>query len=149
MGTWEYGRFRWKLWKLQRHERRAEKQYRRLIARAQKRGDQQEVGGLESEESHTAIEFQVDIRKLHSEYLIREAARLIVPLPELGDENGNGMWDRDKGQLFLSDRGINKVRVDLRAERKARVELFLMWVPGIVGILGTLIGLVSVLAARK
>jgi hypothetical protein len=137
MGGWEYGRFRWKLWKLQRRERRAEEQYRRLIARAQKRGDQQKLRDLKSEESHMseiAIGFQVAIRKLHSEYLIRKAARLIVPLPELGDENG--VWDRDKGQLFLSDPGINKVRVALRAERKARVELFLMWVPAVLASLG-------------
>ena len=147
MGAWEYGRFRWKLWKLQRDERRAEKQYRRLIAEAEKRGDSEEVGGLESEQSHIEIEFQVATAKLHSEYLIRKSYRLLVPLPEYNQESG--MWDKDKGHIFLSERGINKVRADVRAERKARTEMFLMWVPGIVGILGTLIGLVSVLAIRK
>ena len=53
------------------------------------------------------------------------------------------------GVAYLSQRGINKLRADIRAERKARVELLLMWVPGVVGVLGALIGLVAVLTARK
>jgi hypothetical protein len=150
MGAWEYGRFRWKLWKLLRDERRVEKQYRRLIARAQKRGDQQKVRELESEESHMteiAIDFQVRVARLHSEYLIRKSYRLMVPLPEHNEESK--MWDEYKGHVFLSERGINKLRADVRAESRARIEMFLMWVPGIVGILGALLGLVSVLAIRK
>jgi hypothetical protein len=71
-----------------------------------------------------------------------------VPVPSLGTSDGT--WDKDnEGYSYLSQIGINKLRADIRAERKARVELFLMWVPGVVGILGALIGLAAILMGKK
>jgi len=59
------------------------------------------------------------------------------------------MWDSEQGGFsYLSQLGINKLRADIRAERKARVELFLMWMPRVVGILGALIGLAAILVRK-
>jgi hypothetical protein len=143
-----YIRFRWQLFRLDRQERRLEKDDGKAIEAAKKRNaSKEEIHELELVSSHTGLHFQDEIQKLHSQHLIREASRLIIPHPELKE---SVMWDKDEaGYIYLSQRGINKLRADIRAERKARVELLLMWVPGVVGVLGALIGLVAVLTARK
>jgi hypothetical protein len=48
----------------------------------------------------------------------------------------------------LSRAGINELRSAIRAEKKARVERFLMWAPGITGILGAAIGLAAILIGK-
>jgi hypothetical protein len=65
------------------------------------------------------------------------------------------MWVHDGDRHFLTPAGFAQLRAAIRAERKARAEetkaradLFAMWVPGIVGILGALIGLASILVGK-
>ena len=64
--------------------------------------------------------------------------------------NDDEMWESDgPNRFFITEHGIDHMRAAIRAERKARVELFLMWMPGVVGILGALIGLVAVLTSKR
>jgi hypothetical protein len=78
---------------------------------------------------------------------VRKTSRLLLPLPATSDET---MWEKEGANyIYLTEHGINHLRAAIRVERKARVELFLMWMPGVVGILGALIGLAAILMQKK
>jgi hypothetical protein len=87
------------------------------------------------------------IQEAQSEYLISEADRLLIPMPDWDDHN---LWSvhADTDEHVLNRAGINELRSAIRLEKKARAERFLMWVPGIVGILGAAIGLASILIRK-
>ena len=48
----------------------------------------------------------------------------------------------------LTEKGVIRVRSIVRAEHKANLEIFLMWVPGVVGLIGAAIGLASILIRK-
>jgi hypothetical protein len=137
-------RFRWELWRLERDQRSVGKKNEAKVLDAKKRklsGD--EIYVIENDAAGDYFHFQDEIRKLHSRYLWSQAARLLIPRPDLDDEE---MWEHmPPNNVYLTEKGINHMRAAIRAERKGRAELFLMYVPGIVGILGALIGLTSIL----
>jgi hypothetical protein len=143
-----YLRFRWKLGQLERERRRVEKINAAEIATARKRNaSADDIYVIENDAAGDYFHFQDEIKKLHSRYLSSQASRLLIPYPQLNDDS---MWEREgPNHFYLTEHGINHMRAAIRAERKARVELFLMWMPGVVGILGALIGLVAVLSGRK
>jgi hypothetical protein len=103
---------------------------------------------MESRGMADTCEYEDEIFRLHTRYLISGAHRLILPTPDRKNEE---LWRECivLGRKTLSRKGIHELRTAIRAEKKARVERFLMWVPGVVGILGTLIGLASILTGRE
>jgi hypothetical protein len=143
-----YLSFRRQLRRLEREQDQLEEKSKRDLDAARKRkASEDEVEEIQRDDTDTQIHFQEAIQKLHSSYLLREAYRLIVPAPDLKEPL---MWEMDDAdRYYLSQRGINKLRGAIRQERKSRGELFLMWMPGIVGILGALIGLASILMGKK
>jgi hypothetical protein len=140
-----YLRLRWELWRLERRARADRKGTERAIERARARNaPEYEIETIIGGSSEGVLLYK--IRELLSDYLISEAYRLFIPLPnwDKQDQAGNG----DTAKYVLNRDAINELRSAIRAERKARAERFLMWVPGIVGILGALIGLVSILVGK-
>jgi hypothetical protein len=100
---------------------------------------------MESEIAGDYWENRDQVRKAHTRYLLKKSSHLIVPLPDRDE----AMWDHDDtGHSYLTDAGINTARAAIRAEKKARIEMILMWVPGVVGILGTLVGLAAILVRK-
>jgi hypothetical protein len=143
-----YSRFRYRLWRLERHDWRVSKRNTAIFKAAEKRNaSKEEIGALQTEVGADEWFSQCEIQQLHSDYLRNVAHKLVIPVPNFSD---NLMWDKLGDSLHcLSEHGINKLRVDIRAERKARVDLFVMWMPGIVGILGALIGLAAILVGKR
>ncbi|MGC1349165.1 MAG: hypothetical protein WA858_05240 [Xanthobacteraceae bacterium] len=143
----DYLRFRWKLGQLERELRQNEKHYETKLKTAkQRKASADELHLIQDEGAGEYFHFRDEIRKLHSRYLHTQASRLLIPRPSLNDET---MWEHEGPFVYLTEHGINHLRATIRAERKARVELFLMWVPGVVGILGALIGLVAILFGKS
>ena len=100
------------------------------IAKADK-APPDKIQELEYDAASEGWYFGDEIRKLHSKYLCRLAARMLIPLPDLTDKE---MWEHEPPHyVHLTERGINHIRTAIRAEKKARVELLLMWMPGVVG----------------
>ena len=81
------------------------------------------------------------LQVMQSDYLILEATRLMIPLPDQKDER---MWIKVEEQYVLTPKAINDLRAAICAEKTARVQLFMIWVPGVTGLIGALIGLASV-----
>ena len=140
--------FQRKLFKIKRRQKRDERPIKAALADAKtKEFPIDEISNLENDYGHIQVRYLDEILRLHTEYLIRESNRLIVPYPAA---NEPGMWERDdEGYVRLTEAGISKLRADIRAEKRARLERVIMWMPGVVGILGALIGLAAVLTGKK
>jgi hypothetical protein len=132
-----------------RRQKRDEQPIKAALAEAKDKDDYpiEEISNLENNYSHVQVRYLDEILRLHTEHLIRESNRLIVPYPAA---NEPGMWERDdEGYVRLTESGISKLRADIRAEKKARLERVIMWMPGVVGILGAWIGLAAILTRSK
>ncbi len=143
-----YIRFRRQLSKIKRRQKRDEHPIKAAITDAKtKEFPIDEIRKLESDYSHIQVQYLEEILRLHTEYLIRESSRLVVPYPATSEP---GMWERDdEGYVRMTEAGISKLMADIRVEKRARLERVIMWMPGVVGILGALIGLASILGANK
>jgi hypothetical protein len=143
-----YIRFQGKLSKIKRRQKRDEQPIKAALAEAKDKDyPVDEISNLENDYGHVQVRYLDEILRLHTEHLIRESNRLIVPYPAA---NEPGMWERDdEGYVRLTESGISKLRADIRAEKKARLERVIMWMPGVVGILGALIGLAAILTRSK
>jgi len=138
---------RWRLRQLQRACRGDEQATDRAVLAAKARGaSQQEIDEITGGSDAPVMRYKV--RMALSDYLIAEADRLFVPLPDEGDET---MWtvgdDGTTTTRVLTRAGINAVRTAIRAEKKASSERFLMMTAGLVGLIGAATALAS--QARK
>lgn len=140
--------FQRKLFKIKRRQRRDERLIQAALADAKtKEFPVDEISNLENDYGHIQVRYLDEILRLHTEYLIRVSNRLIVPYPAA---NEPGMWERDdEGYVRLTEAGMSKLRADIRAEKRSRLERVIMWLPGVVGMLGALIGLAAVLTGKK
>jgi hypothetical protein len=87
------------------------------------------------------------VRYLIGRYLLDEANRLIITTPAREENGPEWVQSRYSDRWLLSDPAINDLRAKIRAEKKARAERVLMWLPvvgAITGLLGVLTGLVAV-----
>jgi len=143
-----YLKLRWKLWKLRRvWDLTDEANTSRKEEAKKPKAPRDQLREIEQDGVLDYFEYQDSVRAAHTKYLLMTASQLIVPIPSPEEK---AMWEESHaGRRDLTELGINTVRAAVRAERKARLEMFLMWVPGVVGILGALIGLVSVFFGKK
>lgn len=96
------------------------------------------------------IDIQVDkvkeeIDHIITSYLEKTALRLILPIPDISD---NKMWRTCNhiGNInVLTTLGISELRTSIRNERKAKRDVFISWITVLTGLIGTIIGLISVL----
>jgi hypothetical protein len=125
--------FQRKLSKIKRRQKRDEGAIRTALTDAKTKGlPIDEISDLENDYGHIQVQYLDEILRLHTEHLIRESNRLIVPYPAA---NESGMWEGDDGgYVRLTKAGISKLRADIRAEKRTRLERFIMWTPGVVGI---------------
>jgi hypothetical protein len=87
------------------------------------------------------------IYKVHTNYLVSEAHRLVVPIP---DRNDAALWT--KSPVFFEDRltarGVNELRAAIRAEKKARRESFVVWSSTITTVLSLLVAIAAIYLGR-
>lgn len=93
---------------------------------------------------------------LQTHYLSDLAAKRLIPLPEwseaalLGKPEPSSKWRRSQtyAGLILSADAIRELGVALRTDSRERLEIVRSWVaiivPGLIGIIGALIGLLAV-----
>ena len=135
-------------WRIRRLEASRDK-VRRAYACDRLALQRQKPAGNEIEELNASARFEDDtiqheIDAETTSYLLARARQLMVEVPS--HENGE-YWDEpDLGYSAptLSTKGINFVRGKIRAELKDRHELFIRWATIAIGLIGAIIGLVSV-----
>ena len=140
-----YLRLRWELWWLERAYRNRQKGTDKAVKAASARdASAQDIETITGGSDDYL--WRQRIYAAQTRYLCQEADRLIVTIPDIHDQN---MWIEDGDRRFLTREGFAQLRSGIRAERKARAERFVIWAPSVIGILGALIGLVSLLVSRK
>lgn len=77
--------------------------------------------------------------------LASEAAPLFVALPEISEDSDD--WERSStfGYWMLTRKGITSIEKAITEKKAARREAWQSWVTLLIGLVGALIGLVSVL----
>jgi len=134
-------KYRYRLWKLLRSKKRTQKTYDRAIKEVKSKEDEQQII---SEAIHFIGEEDLWIRELHTNYLCYVARRLIVPIPEFKDQS---TWEqvRSLDRYILTPSGIYELKKLIRIEQKERREIVFSWITLLIGLLGVLIGVISVL----
>jgi len=140
-----YLKFHWQLWRWQRRYLEDEKGTEAAALAAKARGaSEEEIEEIWGGSDGPVLRYRV--RRAMSDYLITEADRLLIPIPDTADEK---IWENAERYPVLTRQGINELRAAIRAERKARVELFVMWMPTVIGLVGALTGLVAVILGLR
>jgi len=144
-----YMRFRWLLRQNEKARRRAHRRYEKRIAAARAEGvTQDKIEDINSDAMRDDYELDDEVFELHTSYLMGQARRLMITTPDRKNEE---MWTRAliSGYPHLTKKGIAELRAAIRAERKAQRESFLLWVPGITGILALIVALAAILVGKK
>lgn len=88
--------------------------------------------------------FQFEVAKRETEFLVRQAQWLLIPVPEPPDQ-----WDQHHTEstsgYFLTLEGRRDLRNRIREERRLRLEPVTIWLSLVIGVIGGLTGLISVL----
>lgn len=135
---------RWKLRKLHSAIECLEKELDPKIEKAASLKDWEQRDGLISCFFFERGIIDDEIRKLESDYFIKLANKLLIPIPK--HEYESEAWEHtEDGRSCLSITALTELRSSVRKELKERDEHMLMWATGITGVIGALIGLVSVI----
>lgn len=133
------------------HLAKLNKEFRRLLAKAESIERSYKQG--ENDQGHISFAYQecfmiekfIEYRKTC--YYTALANRLGLPMPsnldetiymsfDFGDENGP--------KKILTEKGLHLVREKIRSERKARRDVVSFWFSVTTGLIGAVIGLISV-----
>ena len=108
----------------------------------------EEIENVSTRSMADDYELDDEVVQLHTAYLLAEARRLMLAMPDLRDEE---RWGRGvvTGRRQLTKKGIVEMRAAIRSEKKAAREGMLLWVPGIAGILGLVVALAAIVLGRK
>lgn len=140
-----YFRYRKELYKLNSQRDKEKKSLDKLVDKARKDGGYDaaiEVYQMESVDFHIIDD---EISYLKTRHLISKAEKMSLPTPRIADEDG--LWEQSSyiGKWYLTNKGITEIRRLIRQERKENFELVSHWVTIIIGVIGAIIGLISVI----
>lgn len=138
-------------WKLSRRERRSRSTYRKKMAESRAKGDKDGEEIWKQEWAETAFDIEEERRWLKDRRVRRIGDRLYIPLPPHSDDQ---YWEEAvmrPGAYFLTVKGMNDLLSRIRAERKARLEVWIALAPviaALTGLLGALAGVLAVVSRR-
>ncbi len=132
-----------------------DRSYAQDISAARKAKDTAKVQSLES-----VRRFEIDMHDEEEDayvtkQLLKKARSLRVPVPHRynEDKSESEHWYEGHytGGWYLTNRGIASLREEIRREQKARHEIraqWVVWVPALTGLVGTITGLVALLGHK-
>ena len=84
-----------------------------------------------------------ELQKLYHSYYVHQANRLRIPVPPFQDDGGAWMESSISHGWYLTPDAIDSLRAEIRAERKARRDEWLAWIP----LLALAVSIISALTA--
>jgi hypothetical protein len=130
--------------KLRYEIRRTEAFYRKLIEQARvDKKPHEEINGLIHEQMMETEITEAKLYHLLTQRLLQIAAHHLVPRPEFKTEGGAWVQSPVTGRWHLTVEAISELRAAIRKEKKESSEHWRMWPAALTGIIGALIGLVS------
>ena len=138
----EFFRERRCLSRLQRERHKTDQDWAQRIEKLRKSGENYVV--IMKERTLVRESYDEEIAQVIFNRLVRQATDLIIPIPDLDDDT---MWIETpaSGSRRLSAKAIHELRAAIRKERRERVEFWTFRISTATGLIGTLIGLVTVL----
>lgn len=86
---------------------------------------------------------------IQTEYFIREAERLLVPIPEYSDKTmySRVEWDDHPDEpYYLTELGLKTLKAAVRDEKKHRRDIAAFWMSASTGLIGATIGLITIIS---
>jgi hypothetical protein len=114
------------------------------IEDAEKRRERDEYDSLVSEYLFERDEFEEEIRWLETQFLTRQARRYLIPVPPT-EEGPHWEKSEHSRRFLLKLDAMRDLRAAIRDEQRQRLEPVKVWIPLLTGLIGSLIGLVSLL----
>lgn len=143
----EYLKYKWSLQKLRKAQLKISKELEQVNARAQTQDNYAEASSLNQDEE----EITSWIEHLQTKYYYNICQNLLIPIPNRDDKNLYYQYnfDDDEGERYiLTSMGFHHVRKLIREERKERREAVGYWATIIIGIIGALTGLASIIKSN-
>ena len=141
-----YFTYRKKLRKLERERDKELETLTRFAREAEKEGGREAGLAVWQTEDYELKIIESEIAFLKTQFLRSQAERLSLPFPKFSQEDGFWEQGRYDPGWHLTNEGIVKVRSQIRAEKKERMEVFYRWAILAVGLIGALTGLISVIS---
>lgn len=139
-------------WKAEWRRTLLDRAYAKDINAARVAQDKKKIESLVSDHQFEIQMHQEEADLELTRYLVRQARRLHVPIPQYKNDDGTESGHWYEGQLsyyrMLTTEGVAKLRDEIRQEKKARHESKAVWIPwlsAITGAIGTATGLVALL----
>ena len=139
-------KYRSELRKLQKKREKNRKLYGKLIDELEKaKKSRDEIYSLRHEQND--IEYYIDeqIIQVQHKLVVHQAEKCLIPVPEYSTKDGTWEESTTTGRWRLSQTTIFELKKAIREERKARREHWQSWVTLVIGLIGALIGLLSIL----
>lgn len=139
----------WHLRKLHKERQKIHAFYKKALGEAKAAQKLQlELDRLFFEERMEIEIVDAEIHSLLTQRLIQIADRNLIPRPEFKSEGGAWIQSSVTGRWHLTIEAIAELRSTIRREKKERSENWRMWLAACTGLVGTLIGLVSLLLKK-
>ena len=140
-----YLKYRYHLYLLNKSSRKLSKQFLSADKRVQNKGQYDYIGLQDI--SRQQNELQTWIEYIQTKYYQKKCNVYIIPMPEKDDLNYYQYnFDDNEGEReILTIEGFHYVRRSIRNEKKERRESFGFWVTVVTGLLGALIGVISII----
>jgi hypothetical protein len=139
----------WHLRKLHEEKKRVQASYKALVkeAKASKKSEL-ELDRLWFEERMKVQIVDAEIYDLITQRLILLADRHSIPHPKFMSEGGSWIQTGAASRWHLTIEAMAELRAAIRQEKRDRLIYSLMWLSAATGLLGTSIGLISLLLKK-
>lgn len=139
-------KYKYDLWKLQQEKDKTRRIFGKEMAEAEKKkASHDDMAHIVGEEMYFIDTIDEQIAQLQGQLLRRQAERYLIPFPKRITKNGD--WEQSKitGRWLLGQKTVSELRNAIRREQKDRREKWQGWLALLIGLIGALIGLLSVL----
>lgn len=140
--SWNYFKYRNELRKQRKHAEELQK-------KEPDDCEQNQESGALSDHHHQMEASEQWLALIQTEYFIREAERLLVPIPEYSDKTmySRVEWDDHPDEpYYLTALGLKTLKASVRDEKKHRRDIAAFWMSASTGLVGATIGLITIIS---
>jgi hypothetical protein len=140
-------KYQWRLRRLTRKRALFDSGYQRDLKAAIERRNKDEISDLKQGGSIEWCIQTAEIEALKSARLVTQANRFMLPIPAVNQPEEDGPWEFEPhfGYRYLTREAMHNLRRQIREEQHERRQAYSFWITGVVGVIGALTGLFSML----
>lgn len=138
-----YIAYKWDLYKARKELKKCQMPYDKELEKAKTEGGKEKLKEIWGERQGVCQIHEIEIEYVITKYLRSRANDLCIPLPQYHDED---YWHHEYGYHYiLTDKGKYETTKKIRQELKERREPYIQILAILIGLIGALTGLFSVL----